>query len=204
MKPILYSTPMVRAILNNTKTMTRRIVKGTALWFLNEGFSTEFVTDPHNSFCPYGKPGDLLWVRETFYEHIYHKKNYRYESDFPEGFTNGSTHWKKKPSIFMPKDACRIFLRIKSVSIERLQDISEEDAKSEGVERWIETRLKSKPTRYKVYCDVDNPEDPALYSSAAYDSFQTLWHKLHGKESWDLNPWVWAITFSRTHKPITK
>lgn len=109
-----------------------------------------------------------------------------------------------KPSIHLPKSFSRIWLECTAVRAERLQDISEEDAIAEGVESWIEERLKSRPTHYKIYCDVDNPNDPATYSSTAYHSFESLWHLINGKESWDANPWVWVYSFkvlSTTGKP---
>ena len=101
----------------------------------------------------------------------------------------------------MPKAACRIFLKITEIRVERLQDIGEEDAKKEGIFSWVDERMKSKPVRYTSYCDFDNPKDPALYTSCPINSFETLWQSINGKDSWAVNPWVWVIVFERTEKP---
>lgn len=250
--PILFSTPMVQAILAGWKTHTRRIIKMDDLLenpdrFESAGDSREwdvprpaikyddriwFAWHPKNSNartwitrCKY-KPGDLLWVRETFVsgclmeegsfiynengEHI-PKVWYKADRDL-NNWWNGDSDFPVdnipwKPSIHMPKNAARIWLEVKNVRAGRLQDISEEDAKAEGVERWIEERMKSKPTHYKVYCDLENPNDPAMYSSSAKYSFETLWHLINGLESWEANPWVWVIEFkvlSTTGKPEFK
>jgi hypothetical protein len=88
-------------------------------------------------------------------------------------------------------------LEIADIRVERLQEISEADAIGEGVEWWHEERLKSRPKHYRVYCDYDNPKDPAQYTSSAVDSFSTLWQSINGPESWNQNPWVWVIEFKR-------
>ena len=187
-RPILFSTPMVQALLANQKTQTRRILKCVLEWS-NVGWLMDAMnSNVHENLCPYGNVGDILYVRETFAKFSW---GYEYKADQKE--YPHPVKWTS--SLFMPKDAARIFLKITDLRIERLQDITEEDAQAEGVERWIDTRLRSKPTRYKVYCDPDSPHDPALYSSAAYDSFQSLWYKINGQKSWDANPWVWVITF---------
>jgi hypothetical protein len=174
--PILFSTPMVQAIIDGRKTQTRRVVKDKA----------------GDVKCPYGKEGDVLWVRETWAElpnpDCFGK--YLYKS-------MGDTAEKWKPSIFMPKEACRIFLRVKSVRVERLQDISEDDAKEEGVESWINERLASKPVLYKNY----EGDSAAWYCSKAVTSFETLWQSINGVDSWEANPYVWVIEFERIEKP---
>lgn len=121
---------------------------------------------------------------------------------------DGLFHWEAgqsplpwRPSIFLPKAASRIWLMLEEIYPERLQDISENDAKAEGIFRWTQTNLKSQPTHYRVYTD-DDPE--ALYTSCPIDSFETLWSSINGKKSWDSNPWVWVRKFrviSREARP---
>jgi hypothetical protein len=220
--PILFQTQMVQAILSGRKTKTRRST--TALEAYDKSHAPhEFVRDEFredhwdffsvscfawgqvenpNIKSAYGKPGDLLWVKETW------KKADFPESDGPfeyrASLENPNALWNKgiwKPSIHMPKTASRIWLMIEDIRVERLQDISEEDAIAEGIERWVETRMKSQPMHYKVYTDSD-PE--ALYTSSPKDSFETLWISINGEESWNANPWVWVIQYrilSKTGRP---
>lgn len=170
-RPVLFSTPMIKAILNNSKTQTRRTVKfprdfdGKEV-FDNSPFGLKYTradTTLWRLFCKYGQIGNILWVRETW---NIQRNNadpmedfYCYKADNP----NYLPKWK--PSIFMPKEACRIRLLITDVRVERVQDISEEDAKAEGA------------TNPHVYRD--------------------LWEKINGKDSWNKNPWVWCISFRR-------
>lgn len=158
-RPLLYSGPMVRATRADTKTLTRRIVKGAALeWLERDGFTPEFVALPENGMCPYGYPGDQLRVRETFYawghwtkrysekkrreewhfvdETMGTGKAYRYEADEKLPRRKRELHevgWWKRPAIFMPRAASRITLEITSVRVERLQDISDTDCIAEGI-----------------------------------------------------------------------
>jgi hypothetical protein len=194
--PALFQTEMVQAISSDRKNQTRRSVKGMALeWLDDSEFTPEFVGDPDNSFCPYGPPGDVLWVKETWSKNS--DGSIDFKTDFP--FTHPMGGWK--PSIHMAKADARFWLMVEDVRVERVQDITEDDAIGEGVERWTDTRLKSQPIRYKVYTNSD-PE--ALYTSSAKDSFETLWISINGEESWDSNPWVWVIKFrilSKTGRP---
>lgn len=214
--PILYQTIMVQAILDGRKTKTRR-TKG--LEFVNDSVANggtwkylgvdELGHLMRNNYgatnaikCPYGEPGDILWVRESFSpfaDKPWTTSNISYRTAAVDA---KDKRWKWKPSIHMPKACSRIWLEVTDIKIERLQDISEQDAIAEGVESWIDERLKSKPIRYRVYEPNSDPE--ALYSSAAYDSFQTLWESINGIESWNLNSWVWVVSFkvlSKTGKP---
>jgi hypothetical protein len=134
---------------------------------------------------------DTLWVRETF--QILPPNMVFYKADTENKATG---NWK--PSIFMPKEACRIFLKLKSIRIERLNSISESDAIAEGIERWTEERMKSKPTHYKVYFQNCKPEDLMSYTSDPIDSYETLWQKINGEKSWEENPFVWVYEFERT------
>lgn len=202
--PILFSTPMVQAILNGQKTITRRIVKGTALeWLKPELFVPDYVTDPNNNLCDYGYAGDTLWVRETWTENGL--GYYRFKADWPEGkgaFTGKSVPEKFrnrwKPSIHMPKKACRLHLEITALRIERLHDITEEDAINEGIQ-WYKDPSGS--IRYRDYmADASGYGDPSVdYPSVPTPkhSFRTLWISINGKESWEANPWVWVITFKK-------
>lgn len=180
--PILFSTPMVQAILEGRKTQTRRVVK-MKKQITDPAFGyTAFTPKNHISVrgihangqygesffkCPYGQPGDLLYVRETFTP--YRTDKYLYKAD-EILLINGA--WK--PSIHMPKAAARIWLEVEEVKVEWLQDISEEDAKEEGVTPDLAT---------------DHPK--GVY----YTAFSDLWTKINGNGSWISNPWVWVIKF---------
>ncbi len=204
-KPILFSTPMVQAILRGEKTQTRRIIKidkGEKIEFDNYETRKCFIVvgkDYVKSLkCPY-KVGDILWVRETW-----HPKRHSFPIGLPFEYKatakedGNPTDEPWKPSIFMPKEACRIFLKLKNIRIERLNDISENDAIAEGIERWTEERMKSKPTHYKVYFQNCKPEDLISYTSDPIDSYETLWQKINGEKSWAENPFVWVYEFERT------
>lgn len=225
--PILFSAAMVQAILAGRKTMTRRVVKGIALdWLEKDGFTPEFVADPDNGLCRYGKVGDVLWVRENFRKYILFDptdENLKTdeiidfaadgEEPIPMIDGDGFQMFKKdgsekfipyRPSIHMPKKAARIWLEVVSIRVERAHDISEADAISEGIESYTE---EGRP-RYKDYmADASGYGDPAHdYPSVgiAVTSFATLWEKINGRESWEANPWVWVVEFkvlSTTGKP---
>lgn len=200
-RPILFSTEMVKAILAGKKTQTRRIVKGTALeWLAPDMFVPEFVADPDNELCPYGETGDLIWVRESYLKkpNVTEKMlrdgsdtwaDYYYLTD-----TNidelKSWGWKVKPSIHMPKKAARIWLQIEEVRIERLQDITEEDAQAEGVQ--------------KDYYGFGRGQKPVDRIPTFKHGFISIWSKINGFDSYQANPWVWVIKFnvlSTTGKP---
>ena len=159
------------------------------------------------------KKGDTIFVREEHYlygiwindgitktgkQKLAFKpitKEVKYKECPPKGFRNSvdkkdpySPRWYKRNSLFMPKWAVRLELEVTNVRAEFLNKISEQDAIREGIESWTEERLRSKPTHYRVYCDYDNPFDPALYSSSAIDSFSSLWQSINGKDSFDNKP----------------
>lgn len=177
--------------------------------------------------CPYGQPGDVLWVRETFRK-IYRadengyidfsRFDLEYAADNPEpvyevdgdGFQVFDSKGQEKmlpfkPSIHMPYAACRQWLKVKSVRVERAQDISEADALTEGIQ--IITGIKSltdadtgetvkgSGDAYKNYLDVSQV---CIWPT---DSFETLWIKINGQASWDANPWVWCVSFEPCEKP---
>jgi hypothetical protein len=196
-RPILFSAPMVRAILAGTKTQTRRIAKGAALEWLTAGFHPNFVASVENKLCPHGQPSDQLWVRET--HAIVPRTAYArsegvqqtlrpddpYEHDaaiYREGWTRSNGGFRWRPSIHMPRWASRITLEITSVRVERLQDISEADARAEGAEEAFDTEGGYEHHPLGNY----------------RDGFAKLWTEINGPESWAANPWVWVVEFTRT------
>lgn len=206
-RPILFNGPMVRAILDGRKTQTRRMIKPQPditpdqVEILPEAWAAGFIPVE----CPFGDIGDRLWVRETwspdsrkaypYYSAVYrasdgeysqHKKdcidNAKYkseESHAPEGCL---CEFRWRPSIFMPRERCRITLEITDVRVQRLKDLSNNDAKSEGVE--------------SVVTEAFPPRDEPLPIHKL--AFSHLWDSIADKETnWDSNPWVWVISFGR-------
>lgn len=192
-RPILFSAPMVRAILAGKKTQTRRVVKGKPLGWLSDavGFSPDFVTYPENDACPYGQPGDRLWVREAWRADVALDKYPPRECapNWPLWFeADGAAiradrvanprPGKLRPGMFMPRWASRITLEITDIRVARLQEISEEDARAEGAEPY------------------PHPVHPARECLRHVDGFSALWESINGTGSWDANPWVWVIAFA--------
>lgn len=206
-RPILFSGPMVRAILDGRKTQTRRLMKypprhnfpegAVGAWCWSTGRSSSFGVSSEAEmrackpgWCEYGGRGDRLWVRETF---------------CPMGSTRPAGYWtdpkwrgrecfyaadndrptwagKWKPSIFMPRALSRITLRVESVRVERLQEISEEDAGAEGVDM---SAL---------------PEGASLRRALGSNrnAFRILWDSINRKRApWESNPWVWVVSFNK-------
>lgn len=205
--PILFSTHMVQALLEGRKTMTRRIlkVKGCKPFIPDASWDKETIEKWNKDYFPYGKVGDLLWVRETWSK-VTSKIQTHPVTIFKANFTDtieDLTKYMKdnnctwKPSIHMPKAAARIWLKITDISVERLQDISEEDAQDEGVLFIDDQGI----VVYKSYL----AQEPFHWSiRTAKKSFETLWQKINGFESWNTNPWVWVIRFdviSTTGRP---
>lgn len=211
MKQILFNTAMVEAIQDGTKSQTRRIIKNEITHELvDEGVISKFGK------CPYGRTGDILWVREAwkllginedgevmiqykdgteveFYPDTMDREDYwndkceklvdimakkgKLEVDEEnERFTWNTEDVPWKPSIHMPKDVCRIYLRISDIRVEQLNDITILDSQAEGV-------------RATTLC-------------TARDSFEKLWISINGDESWNENPWVWVVEFQRCLKPV--
>jgi hypothetical protein len=192
-RPILFSAPMVRAILSGTKTQTRRAVKGWPLEWLAPGmFTPEYVADPANAACPYGVPGDQLWVREAWaaphaYDHVPPRltppdARFHYLASEERGGLLG------RPSIHMPRWASRITLNVTGVRVERLQAISEADADAEcfGGNYPGEVLPELFPGSPDRWGHLSIPE-----------CFRKLWESINGAESWDANPWVWVVEFER-------
>ena len=182
MKPILFSTNMVRAILDNRKTVTRRVVKPQPLWRkppIQQSGRPEYWAnwdDEKIYKSPY-RPGDTLYVRETFWPGV--AGVYEYKADYED---NPGYAWK--PSIHMPREASRIFLRVTGVRVERLQDISMKDVRNEGIEYDIERPVASYGKFVELWDSTIRPGIRALYG-------------------WGGNPWVWVIEFERCQKPET-
>ncbi len=189
-RPILFSAPMVRAILDGRKTQTRRIVKQKHLPFL-ENILGNFIDGKWNQRpLPYGKTGDRLWVRETF--NINDDGHYIYAADLNDaGVTKWAAKWK--PSIHMPRSASRVLLEIVNVRVERLKDISEDDAIAEGI-----SRVPFRPCDGWPICDgymVGKDDGVSGLKHKAKVAYQELWESINGKGSWDLNPFVWVVEF---------
>ncbi len=205
-RPIIFSAPMVRAILAGAKTQTRRVMKPQ---FAADAVPAEMpATDPIGGWvvgghsgvwwcdaaanpddarlCPYGQPGDRLWVREAWAiphscDHLkpstitvidggrtlLAQRRVYYEA------TEGLGGLRKRPSIYMPRWASRITLEVTGVRVERLQDISEADARAEGISR------------------ADCPDWHAT------TDYRALWESINGPSSWAANPWVWVVEFKR-------
>jgi len=195
-RPILFSGEMIRAILSRQKTMTRRVIKPQpesvdtkTNKIIPYNGSVEFLLKQIK--CPYGQPGDRLWVRETWCD-VPVKQNGKmgaiYRADGDEADLNIADGWefmgKWRPSIFMPSKFSRITLEITSVRVEKLQDISEEDAKSEGV------LPDSIPTEKDCLCDSSGQRHIC--------KFIDLWDSIYAKKyPWSSNSWVWVISFRR-------
>jgi hypothetical protein len=225
-RPILFSAPMVRAILDGRKTVTRRPVKTD--WIQSDlaplntapGLFHFWCSGEHA--CPYGEPGQRLWVREShaqvFEVDIPHG---RYAGPIGTAGSPGKPDWKSRyvyradgempnvqwhhvgdsqpvrwtPSIHMPRAACRILLEITDVRVERLQDISEEQAVAEGL-IW-----QGQENGKTFYSHAERKYPPGAHQQFgisgvdAVSAFRNLWNSVGGE--WDANPWVWVVEFKR-------
>lgn len=218
-RPIIFSAPMVHAILAGTKSQTRRMIKPQPdLSILKPNIDLEYRTRLDGEFrtnhvlccsnglpvyqylCPHGQVGDRLWVRETYFSEVAGDKNFPvwYRATEEKTFPYKSA-WK--PSIYMPRWASRILLEITDVRVERLQDISEDDAKSEGLR--YTSKDSGKTWKYGI-ADADGQPGTDntgwawnQWNVSPTKAYSTLWNKIHGPDSWDKNPWVWVIEFKR-------
>lgn len=207
-KPILFNTEMVRAILDGRKTCTRRIVKPQQLIGMlpdkcKNGAPEKFLKEKKPMFKPYCdmtdielintaykasyQPGDILYVRETWKKA---PNGYYYYEDWQRNDIADVTKWK--PSIHMPKEATRIWLRVTDVRVERLQEITVDGCHREGIN--IETSA------------VTDGETLNRKHDFSLEKFETLWDSTVKKSDidrygWDANPWVWVIEFERCEKP---
>ena len=192
-RPILFSAPMVRALLDGTKTQTRRVAKLTDAAHVKEvGGHRRWHPADENCVAasPYGQPGDRLWVREAWTTHAC------FDHIRAAELTTISLHYqadgriqtgRNRAAMHMPRWASRILLEVTAVRVERLQAISDADAKAEGLRRYRENGIA-----------------PDLYSNGMTDGFifpvdaySALWEAINGPDSWALNPWVWVIEFKR-------
>lgn len=195
-RPILFSGAMVRALLDGSKTQTRRALRSqvtapAVMQMAGPGHAeiiNEYGVHIPGWACPYGQPGDRLWVREAWARtHVAQAMAEWVVYREGDNRTDYGGPWK--PSIHMPRAASRILLEIVSVRVERLQDISEEDAKAEGI--------SPHEVRQFAIFGLSAAERAAVYRDAAVGPFQGLWQHINGVGSWDANPWVWVVEFKR-------
>lgn len=202
-RPIIFTSESVRAILDGRKTQTRRIVKhipmlGEPLAWCAAAKAQEpgwvHIVGDHRRFCPYGQPGDRLWVREAFFDHSFDGEKdvtmieYRASEWERDGDGGG---WS--PSIHMPRWASRIVLEITGVRVERLQEITEIDAQAEGVLE-MDGQLNDLALVRRAKAIGECVEDGRVW-------FAELWDSINGKRaSWESNPWVWVIEFRRVNQ----
>jgi hypothetical protein len=257
-KPIIFSSEMVKAILEGRKSQTRRVLQIQPIlamayedeqyqktagkhWTCYGARKIRAAWPEHgepqwdDDFCPYGKPGDRLWVRETFEHSGYGAIDdieIRYSADGHVEYMRvcetdrkyRTNSWKKRPAIHMPRWASRLTLEILKVRVERVQDISEEDAKAEGALSFLlahcsmchetfpdgDVVIKKSGADICPRCDAANftcafngeYECACGYQPDAVEHFEYLWDKINskrqgGKYAWNKNPWVWVEEFRR-------
>jgi len=219
-RPILFSAPMVRALLAGTKTQTRRVLKVQPVDVLpmeGDKAGIQWVglmeRDPAKGLifhCRLGQPGDRLWVRENGWE-----RPERSPRDMREGADTWPPYeydaapvstlsvedlkawkWKRRPSIHMPRWASRITLEVVAVRVERLQDISEADAQAEGVER-IGAQFADFQNSGPNFYTVDLGGGFSFNQPTAKECYAALWDQINGPGSWEANPWVWVVESKR-------
>ncbi|WP_219117129.1 hypothetical protein [Janthinobacterium sp. UMAB-56] len=210
-RPILMNAAMVRAVLDGSKTQTRRVVK-----FKTHSSGAYYQPIPvvkvdevsYEMSCPHGNPGDRLWVRETFgyvspdeHQRPHSECKIEYRADLELGCTDRPGNWpveecvgdperpRWRPSIHMPRAASRILLEIVSVNFEQLQDISEDDCWAEGID--AVDGLLDDMTIFEMAKRMDR-----CFEDAA-PTFGALWESINGAGSWAVNPLVWVIEFKR-------
>jgi hypothetical protein len=218
-RPILFSGPMVRALLDGSKTQTRRVYKAKngGIW-PNKNDIPGMRQILRN--CPYGQPGDRLWVRETWQgpllaefetdadadwhmpSHIHQYQDHKhcaYAADggpapeFVDAEDNLQQRWR--PSIHMPRWASRITLEVTGVRVERLQGISEVDAMAEGV---VECPIPADDEGPRRIGYMVGPDDgKSGLTVTAREAYRGLWESINGPESWEASPWVWVVEFKR-------
>lgn len=218
-RPILFSGPMVRAILDGRKTVTRRLIKPQPTWMYEsldaEWFAPRCVRrngdeypgeavfgvsdDDHHVVCQYGAVGDRLWVRET---HSFSTeliplvgrcvRDWEYVKRIWYQADNNRPTWaetKWRPSIFMPRHASRITLEVVSARVERLQEITEEDVAKEGFIEWSDPPRVTSKHYGVTKADV--------WETSPKSAFARVWREINGALSWDANPWVWRVEFKQ-------
>lgn len=214
-RQILFKGPLVRAILAGQKTVTRRVVKpqfqtapvdvvdGVPSWDSPTNYAGEVqMNTQRGKPCPYGKPGDRLWVREAW------AADAQVDAVAPRDLSQGEpihypadgavrqtgcamiTPGKGRPSIHMPRWVSRILLEVTAVRVERLQDITEEQARAEGC------TADDDPFWHPTYNDPDSGGRPSHRNT-----FEYLWGEINGADAWAANPWVWVVEFKRVTPP---
>ena len=251
-RPILFSAPMVRALLNGSKTQTRRVVKpqpannwvfetppvlgkitsahskrGRFGVLLHRGIGTKF---PECDLlpCPYGQPGDRLWVRQEHYRFGHwepvpdvktkgDRQKWKFVADTeetlyeaPDKYRKGRHHkdsatpaWHKRLARFMPRRLSVIDLEITAVRVERLQDISELDALNEGITsvRSFEWDSQHFPKWRSQFDDAITSGRKPPVGPLPSEHYRALWESINGPGSWDANPWVWVVEFKKLEGP---
>ena len=198
-KPILFNTEMVRAILDGRKSCTRRLVKPEPQGYFEVSEEPLYIYDTDGNqgkITPPYQPSDILYVRESYSELTF---GYVYKAD-GENIDHLGNVIKWHPSIHMPKEAARIWLKVTDVRVERLQEITEEQACMEGTDPWDEACYENNGW-HPTLSDPDSGGDPNMI-----DGFHKLWNSTIKKSDldrygWDANPWVWAIEYERCEKP---
>jgi hypothetical protein len=211
--PILFSAPMVRAILEGRKTVTRRMVKFNIAGRIGPLSNQWHVEDPGaTAVCPYGQPGDRLWVRESFWKNedgfkptllLGAKATQQVEYDASLNDLDREElrqfQYKRKPSIHMPRWASRITLEVTGMRVERLQDITSDQILAEGVQ------IPTTPAGGALI-DISTKHGPAYFLPALNGNstddllrahWAALWVAINGIDSWNTNPWVWVVEFKR-------
>lgn len=228
-RPIIFSAPMIRALLAGTKTQTRRVVKGLRPQIEHATHTLPRRGETHNGMvewwagkifvedgrCPYGQPGDRLWVREAWryqcdignlFDCIEYRCDgarrkpefdrfpsveqytwHRFSDRCEHSHNSGGEGWRSP--IHMPRWSSRITLEITDVRVQRVQDISEEDAKAEGI-RWTE----GGPLHAHIWLSHVGGE---CNFPTARDAYRGLWNDINGDASWDSDPWCWCLNFKR-------
>lgn len=212
-RPILFSAPMVRAILTGNKTQTRRVVNLNRHYQIEErddGSLWPWMYDDDRASdswlaCPYGMPGDRLWVKEQTIKvedrgwigPVYTESDEgRQAMDWGYGEPDDPDHIpphaiKRRPSLFMTRAMSRITLEVTEVRVERLQDISESDAIAEGGTETMRGWWTHEGLQW------NDPGPNHRFGATPIDSYRVLWESINGPGSWGANPWVWAINFKR-------
>jgi len=216
-RPIIFSASMVRAILAGKKRQSRRVVTPMngeqRRWLTRRGIASSPVAtvcrarrdDPSSPLgvalkhpmggplgwiqCPYGGPGERLWVREGFMPRYFDDGRPAYRADWEDRAGDVCPEPSWRPSIHMPRALSRITLEITNVRVERLQDISEEDAMAEGIHEF-------KLPNGSIF--GTNPCRAVEIEGTAVEAFATLWDQINGKRAtWSANPWLWVLVFRR-------
>lgn len=214
-RPILFNTEMVQAVLEGRKTQTRRIIKPKPEpleVLIKETNKTRIIEGKFTLCkCPFGEIGDVLWVRETWFStrfdckellSIGYNSHIKYKADNNYDPVKDCVGRSWKPSIHMPKEAARIFLKIKDIRVERLHNISEVDAIAEGIYSDFNPIKEKNMFRDYLYSTDRGIASKSSFFESPVNSFFSLWNFTYGENSFLQNPWVWVIEFERIEKPV--